>query len=108
MDDLDAYAAPKADLAGTPHEATPVYPGCCLIPCGCSLLGLILGGVYGLIDFRAAVAREVEQSGFADFLPVGVLFLAIVGAVLGAMSGASLVAVWLLVTGSQAPDHRDG
>lgn len=108
MDNLDPYAAPKSGVARPPHDATPIPRGCCLITGAGGLLGLIVGGAYGVHQFNAAVDEAVREHGFADYLPVGVPVWAIFGTVLGAMSGLLSVVAWLLVFGPQGRDDHEG
>src|SRR5438874_11020256 len=97
----------EARRAEEPHTF-PIRTGCCLIPGGGALLGLMLGGAYGIHDFNAAVDKAVREHGFADYLPVGVPIWAILGALIGALFGTSLVVLWLLVVGPQGSDDCGG
>jgi hypothetical protein len=88
VSDSDPYSAPTADLTQSPHDKPATRYGCCLASSAGGLLGLVLGGYYGIREYNAAVDEVVQEGLTADFLPVGVPFWALVGAIVGAIVGA--------------------
>ena len=77
-----------------PHDLSPRQAGCSLIIVDGSLIGLVLGGLHGIREYRAAVDEAVRKDGFADYLPVGIPIWALVGATLGALASGLLPSVW--------------
>lgn len=91
---------PDPDIASTDHPSKsprglrPRQFGCLATAVGC-LIGLFLGGLHGFREYNAAVEAAMRESGFADYLPVGVPIWAVVGAVLGALVGVlASVLMW--------------
>lgn len=60
-------------------------------------LGFIVGGVYGIKDYNAAMNLAIQESGFADFLPVFVPFFAAIGSTIGAISGILIYVAYRLL-----------
>ena len=68
--------------------------GCCLIITGGTLAGFVLGGIYGIQEYNAAVTEDMQQGGPGDFLPVGIPIWACIGTVLGALASGLLMGIW--------------
>lgn len=73
-------------------KTTARYGGCLASSFG-GLLGLVLGGSYGVWEFNDAVDEAVQRGLDADYLPVGVPLWALVGAIAGVAGGGLLFAV---------------
>lgn len=57
----------------------------------CGFVGLVLGAAYASRFHEEALKKAAQEGHTADFLPVGVLFMAVVGAVIGCIVAGSLV-----------------
>ncbi len=98
MSDSNPYSAPKADLPQSPRDQLgdllETRSGCCLVIGVGGLVGLVLGGSFGIRQFNAVVDEAVQQGEeIVDFLPVGVPFWALVGAIIGAFAAGLLLRV---------------
>ena len=61
---------------------------------GGSLLGLVLGVVYGFHEYIAAVDKAEKAGGPGDFLPVGIPIWGLVGVFLGPALAGILIIAW--------------
>jgi hypothetical protein len=86
----------------TSNDPSSRQSGCSLTIAAGSLIGIVLGGLHGIREYRAAVDQAVKDDGFADYLPVGVPIWAFVGGILGALLSVLLLSGWRLLVSRPA------
>lgn len=90
------YAPPAADQKRPPRKPVLRRPGGCSIVAAGSLIGCVLGTIYGIREFNEAAAEAERKFGFHDYMPFGVLLWACVGTILGALATGLFLRGWRL------------
>jgi hypothetical protein len=93
-DDSNPYEPPQSTLRKSAGDSASRQVGCCSFVATGTLIGLSVGGCYGIREYQAAVEVDVREGGPGDYLPVGVPVWAIFDALLGALAGRLTLSVW--------------